>query len=863
MSTRKSVQGVWYGIDFGTTNSSISYILPDGRVDTVDVTTGPESKIIPSAVFWRDNTDIIGQEALDASLRKVPGKALISYKPYLNTSARGVTRWIAEYVSGKPKDDFHYQCIVYKDSKTIYKLVTEKNSIQGEFPYTLKEVVDSTKAVILHLMQKAGTFLGITQPEGVVIGVPVGFSDAAKERMVAAVYDSELVRDKDKIVIVPEPLTVALQYGAEKKEESRILVFDFGGGTLDLSVVELKGELGEGNFRYRVLSKDVYNQAGSHFDRKLLNYLIEKYIPDFYHDAGINCIEELRDVTFWGVVENLKKQLSKVDSWYLTYEDYGLDENPVMVTRTDFEAAIREDLASIEQKVRELVQQAKKVMGNTGGDNIIDKVYLAGGSSLIPAVKELMHRLFPGRVRDDYAGPGKAASGYALTARYRELIEDTLDFTYGIWDYGRERIVPVLERGLPLAATTIGAQLSDGGGLEIETAGQGGATVALFAQQNERWEMTKEYQVNLPGALNKIRLFFTVSSASKQVTVEANDPNIKVKTLLPGTIASLEPGQIIKYKNGVGVEKIGCIEDIINISRGTKVEMVVGEFKRRYRFSINDPRDQSLDKQVLENEQVSVLDIKFPLIGDSIDLTRIEHMDLFKPISCQKMMYFKVLEQEGSESVSVPEQVVVGAKVSVKKEGDKIEMSKYKNYRYSTGEEQGNKAPVQRVQPTGLMEYPFANNDPVFVSIYEYFSLAAEEVRIGLAKFNEAIKLKVSEIDTTGGKEILQEPFSLQAELQDSLTVLLQLQELNEKMIRGQLLEGIRLVQKISSGLQRTIQKHYLERMKEMTLHAQEREMAERILRLPESGRKKIKDELDWLESNYCFSQACVTKEES
>lgn len=117
---------------------------------------------------------------------------------------------------GKPKDDFHGQSIVYVGSKTVYKLVTEKNSKQGGSPYAIEDVIKSAAAFIAHLMQKANDSLGIANPEGVV-GVPVGFSDAAKERVVEAVFQSGLVKDKGKIVLVPEPLTVALQYGAEKK----------------------------------------------------------------------------------------------------------------------------------------------------------------------------------------------------------------------------------------------------------------------------------------------------------------------------------------------------------------------------------------------------------------------------------------------------------------------------------------------------------------------------------------------------------------------------------------------------------------------------------------------------------------------
>lgn len=105
-------------------------------------------------------------------------------------------------------------------------------------------------------------------------------------------------------------------------------MFDFGGGTLDLCVVELKGEIGRGDFRYKVLAKDVYNQAGFHFDRKFLKYIVEKYMPDFYQKASIRSIDQLKDVTFWGVIENLKKRLTEVDSWYLSHDDYAWMKTP-------------------------------------------------------------------------------------------------------------------------------------------------------------------------------------------------------------------------------------------------------------------------------------------------------------------------------------------------------------------------------------------------------------------------------------------------------------------------------------------------------------------------------------------------------
>jgi len=623
-------------------------------------------------------------------------------------------------------------------------------------------------------------------------------------------------------------------------------VFDFGGGTLDLCVVELKGEIGENNFRYTVLAKDVYNQAGVHFDRKFLKIIVDKYINDFFKKAGIEDINDFNDVTFWGEIENLKKKLSDLDSWPLSYDNYGLDENRVTVKREDFEEAIKDNLQEIKRKVMDVVKQAAGVLGNNSSEReLIDEVYLAGGSSLIPAVKKLMSGLFPGRVYDDYAGPGKVTNGYAQPARYSEFIDDIMDFTYGIWDYGKERIVPVLERGAPLSGATLQTQMDDGKGVEIETSHGGGATVALFAQQDERWEIVKEYQVHFPKEISRLKLFCVIDPNNKQISLTSDVAGFNVQTLKPGTIAYLEPGQIIKYNADELQKKVGCIDRIINIGKGTPVDLVVGELNGRYRFTIKEPKQQSTRNRFLNNDQVAVYK-KFPRPGERIDLTRlIDPPDDkgFLPLSTYKTIPFSILEKESNQTVEPEDTGGMDLK-----EGENQAMNTQRNNENGACEQES-ELPVNNNFTTPHTDGSLlAGKDPLFSDVYEAFRMIDEEIRSSLGHLNELVSKNTGEVNKDNRQKTLEELFSQQSKLQCHLNVLLDLLALNIKVVQSPIFDGITLVQKKQEEIQNYMQNIIMESLKELKLEADEVELVRRISKLSEIGREKLINELNWLE---------------
>lgn len=352
--------------------------------------------------------------------------------------------------------------------------------------------------------------------------------------------------------------------------------------------------------------------------------------------------------------------------------------------------------------------------------------------------------------------------------------------------------------------------------------------------------------------------------------MEAATPGLTVETLRPGTIACLEPGQIIKYYNGAAVEKIGCIQDIFNISKGSKVEMVVGDFRRRYRFFIHDPKTQALDKQVLENGQVSVLDIKLPLPGDSIDLTRVEYHGLFIPLSTYKSVPFKVLEQEESLLESALEPPAAEAEPPDKKEIAQPGISEDIEASHPAGAELGGDVSVQEVlnQEVPVQEPPvemegnlFTSSESIFINIYESFRNSAEEVRNGLAEFSELINQKTSEISEDSGQRALEDLFFLQKKLQDGITALLELQEANMR-IQDQLMGGLYTAQGLAAELQNSIQKALQKTTEQLAQSGQEKELAGRIMKLPECGRTKICHELSWLESNLGMAEVSAAREE-
>lgn len=253
---------------------------------------------------------------------------------------------------------------------TDYKVTVEGKS------YTPQEI---SAMILQKIKADAEAYLGEPVKQA-VITVPAYFTDAQRQ----ATKDAGAIAGLEVLRIINEPTAAALAYGVDKDEDGKVLVFDLGGGTFDVSILEL----GDGVFE--VLATSGNNHlGGDDFDQRIMNYLIE----EFKKETGIDLSnDKLADQRLKEAAEKAKIELSGVASTninlpFITADATGPKHLDVTLTRAKFEE-LTADL------VQATIEPTRKAMSDAGlSASDIDKVLLVGGSSRIPAVQEAIKKV--------------------------------------------------------------------------------------------------------------------------------------------------------------------------------------------------------------------------------------------------------------------------------------------------------------------------------------------------------------------------------------------------------------------------------------------------------------------------------------
>ena len=317
------------GIDLGTTNSCVAVM--EGGEPTV-ITNQEGARTTPSVVgFAKNGERLVGQLAKRQAVSN-PENTIISIKRHMGTD---------------------------------YKVTVEGKS------YTPQEI---SAMILQKIKADAEAYLGEPVKQA-VITVPAYFTDAQRQ----ATKDAGAIAGLEVLRIINEPTAAALAYGVDKDEDGKVLVFDLGGGTFDVSILEL----GDGVFE--VLATSGNNHlGGDDFDQRIMNYLIE----EFKKETGIDLSnDKLADQRLKEAAEKAKIELSGVASTninlpFITADATGPKHLDVTLTRAKFEE-LTADL------VQATIEPTRKAMNDAGlSASDIDKVLLVGGSSRIPAVQE-------------------------------------------------------------------------------------------------------------------------------------------------------------------------------------------------------------------------------------------------------------------------------------------------------------------------------------------------------------------------------------------------------------------------------------------------------------------------------------------
>ena len=440
------------GIDLGTTNSCVS-ILEGNKPKVIENAEG--DRTTPSIVaFTQDGEILVGQSAKRQAVTN-PSNTLFAVK---------------RLIGRKFTDD-----VVQKDISMVpYSIVQADNGdawveVKGE-----RRAPPQISAEVLKKMKKtAEDYLGEKVTEA-VITVPAYFNDSQRQ----ATKDAGKIAGLDVKRIINEPTAAALAYGMDKaKGDSTIAVYDLGGGTFDISIIEIADVDGEHQFEVLATNGDTF-LGGEDFDMRLIEFFVE----DFQKSSGINlkndplALQRLKEAAEKAKIELSSSQQTEVNLPYITADASGPKHLAVKLTRAKLESLV-EDL------VKRSMEPVKMALKDAGiGVEKINDVILVGGQTRMPLVQKYVADFFGKEPRkdvnpDEAVAIGAAIQGAVLSGDVKDvLLLDVTPLTLGIETMGGVA-TPLIEKN-----TTIPTKKSQ----VFSTAEDNQTAVTIHVVQGER-----------------------------------------------------------------------------------------------------------------------------------------------------------------------------------------------------------------------------------------------------------------------------------------------------------------------------------------------------------------------------------------
>ena len=393
------------GIDLGTTNSCVAVI--EGK-DSVVITNAEGGRTTPSVVaFTKEGNRLVGQPAKRQAITN-PTNTIYSVKRFMGRKFNEVAREMEE---------------------VPYKIISGpggRSQVQvGADSYSPPEI---SAMVLQKMKQTAEEYLG-EKVEDAVITVPAYFNDSQRQ----ATKDAGKIAGLNVLRIINEPTAAALAYGLDKKNDETIAVFDLGGGTFDVSVLEL----GDGVFEVKSTNGDTH-LGGDDWDQAIIEWLVS----EFKKSEGIDLskdpmgMQRLKEASEKAKVELSSTSSTEINLPYITADQTGPKHLVLTLTRAKFEN-LTSDLF---KRLRQPCLNAIKDAGLTAAE--INEVILVGGSSRIPMVQAIVKEIFGKEPNksvnpDEVVAMGAAIQGGVLSGSVSDvLLLDVTPLSMGIETLG-------------------------------------------------------------------------------------------------------------------------------------------------------------------------------------------------------------------------------------------------------------------------------------------------------------------------------------------------------------------------------------------------------------------------------------------